>query len=123
MPHVVALAAASEVGRRRRAVRSHSLRFQSPALKERTDTLARELPPDELQGGQGCIIAIALVRDLVRMPHPADLCTDQHRLMRQSFLRQSIGLTALLWTSVLRVAILAESFSTRGRPGSSGVLG
>jgi hypothetical protein len=53
-------------------------------------------------------VAVALIRDVQRVLHHADLSTIEHRLLRDMYLSMGYSLSFMLWSSVLGVAPLVE---------------
>ena len=104
MPHIVALSVAG-AKRRRSGRRSHESRRFTAALTSKFEAASSQLR-EQVPGPDGHIIAVALIRDLGRAAHAAELSTQEHRLLREMYFSQGISLSFLLWSSVVDVARL-----------------
>jgi hypothetical protein len=107
MPVILAIcsSAASVKTRQRRRV-GETCSFSTPALDAKVAKLVPQLPAGALQLQGGLVVALALVRDVVRSPRASNLSSLEHRLLRDMYLQQGVTLSYLMWTAVIDIAVL-----------------
>ena len=124
MPFVLALAwpSAEAVAHPRHKARAHTDAFTTQDMDRYMASLEPTLPFGTSAfnyENASCIAAVVLLRDAVRLPHPVDLNTIEHRLLRDMHMQQGIAGVFLLWTSVLEVVTLCKPLPHHARGGGS----